>query len=128
MKTCPKASKSSLRDCSDAGSNVSVPILSPSHEAEIGQMGTTDTARTPSQMSIDTHVPSSTTQTLPLPVRDVLPCPRIPVLFRHTEIYDVDDVGVLRRRTADEEVVRFDVSVDQVLFVDGLYTGELEMK
>ena len=45
---------------------------------------------------------------------------RIPILFRHSEIDDVNDVGGFRRRSSDEEIVRFDIAVDEVLLVDDL--------
>lgn len=52
----------------------------------------------------------------------------VSVLFGHAKVDDVDNVGGLGGRSADEEVVRFDVSVDHVLLVDGLDSGELERK
>lgn len=38
---------------------------------------------------------------------------------------DVDSVGVLGGWNADEEVVGFDIAVDEGLFMDGLYTSNL---
>lgn len=39
-------------------------------------------------MSVDAHIPSSSTQTLPFPVRDMLAGFRIAVLLGHTEVDD----------------------------------------
>ena len=78
--------------------------------------------RTSPQMCIDTHVTSCPTQTLSFSVRNVLLCLRIPVLLRHTEVYDVDEVRILRPWTANEEVVGLDIAVDEVLLVDGLHS------
>jgi hypothetical protein len=47
----------------------------------------------------------------------------ISILLGHTEIHHVNDIGSLRCGTANEEVVGFDVAVDEVLFVDRLNTG-----
>lgn len=78
-----------------------------------------------SKVSIDTHVTSSSRQRLPLTVWNVLLSLGIAVLLGHTEINDMDHVGRLTARTPDEEVVWFDVSVDQVLLMDSLDTGKL---
>jgi hypothetical protein len=53
-------------------------------------------------------------------------CFGISVLLGHAEVDYVDDVGGLCAWFADEEVVGFDVSVDEVLFVDGLDSRELD--
>ena len=50
----------------------------------------------------------------------------VSVLFGHAKVDDVDNIGGLGGRSADEEIVRLDVSVDHVLLVDGLDSGELE--
>lgn len=49
----------------------------------------------------------------------------IAVLLGHAKVDNVDNVSSLRPRPADEEVVRLDVTVDEVLLVDSLYTGQL---
>lgn len=72
------------------------------------------------KMGVDTHVTSGTRKRLAFPVRDVLLCLGVTVLLRHTEVDDMDDIGALGARAADEEVVGFDVAVDEVLLVDGL--------
>lgn len=44
----------------------------------------------------------------------------IPILLCHSEIDDMDDISGLRVGTADEEVVGFDISIDEIFLVDGL--------
>lgn len=48
----------------------------------------------------------------------------VTVLLGHTEVDDVDNVRVLAVGTTNEEVVRLDITVDEVLLVDGLYAGQ----
>jgi hypothetical protein len=74
-----------------------------------------------SQMSVDAHVTSGTGKRLTFPVGDVLLRLGVAVLLRHSEVYDVDDVGALGARTADQEVVGLDVAVDEILLVDSLH-------
>lgn len=50
---------------------------------------------------------------------------RVTVLLRHTKIDHVDDIRGLGVRSADQEIVWFDVAIYQVLLMDGLYTGKL---
>ena len=49
----------------------------------------------------------------------------ISVLFRHAKINHMDDIGRFRVWSANEEIVGFDISVYEVLFVYGLDAGEL---
>jgi hypothetical protein len=72
------------------------------------------------QVGVDTHVTGGTRKRLTFPVWNVLLRFGIAVLLGHTKVDDVDNVGALRTWPADEEVVRLDVSVDEVLLVDGL--------
>ncbi|KAI7514869.1 hypothetical protein KC347_g238 [Hortaea werneckii] len=69
----------------------------------------------PAEMRVDTHVTRGATQAFPLSVWDVLLRLRIAVLLCHAKIDDVDDVLCFRVWPADEEVVRLDVTVYQVL-------------
>lgn len=78
-------------------------------------------------MGVDTHVARCTGQRLPLTVWDMLLRFRIPILLGHSKVNDVNYIGGLRVRATDEEVVWFDITVDQVLFVDSLNAGELLM-
>ena len=73
-------------------------------------------------MGVYTHVTSSSGQTLALPVRDVLLRLGVSVLFGHTEVDDVNHIGSLRPWPSDQEVVRFNIAVDEVLLVYGLYS------
>lgn len=70
-----------------------------------------------SKMGIDTHVTGSTGQRLSLAVGDVLLGLGVSVLLGHAKINHVDDIGCLGTRSSDQEVVRFDITVDEVLFV-----------
>ena len=76
-------------------------------------------------MGVDTHVSRSTREGLALSVRDVLLGLGIAVLLGHTKVDNVNDVGALGSGSTDEEVVGLDVSVDEVLLVDGLYPRQL---
>lgn len=73
-------------------------------------------------MCVDGHVPGGTGQGLPLAVRNVLLCLGVAILFGHAKIDYMDDVGSLCARLTDEEVVRFDITVDEVLLVDCLHS------
>ena len=48
----------------------------------------------------------------------------VAVLLSHAKIDHVNDVRGLSSWAADQEVVRFDVTVDQVLFVNSLNSGK----
>jgi hypothetical protein len=78
-----------------------------------------------SQMGVDTHVTRSTGERLALPVRNVLLCLGVTVLLGHTKVHDVNYISALGAWSADEEVVRLDVAVDEVLLVNGLYSRQL---
>lgn len=45
---------------------------------------------------------------------------RVAVLLRHAEIDDVDNISSLGVWSANEEIIGFDIAVNQVLLVDGL--------
>jgi hypothetical protein len=77
------------------------------------------------EMCVDTHVTSSTGQRFPLTVRDVLLGLGITVLLGHTEINHVNDIGGLGPWPANKEVVRLDISVDEVLLVNSLNARKL---
>ena len=66
-------------------------------------------------MCVDTGVSGSASQVLVLPVRDVLMCSRISVLFGKAKVYDVDEVTLC---PAHQEVVQLHISII-------LPTGEL---
>ena len=48
----------------------------------------------------------------------------VSILLRHTKIHHVNNVLGLRIRATNEKIVRFDVAVYQVLFMDSLYSGQ----
>lgn len=50
---------------------------------------------------------------------------RVSVLFGHSKVDYVNDIGGFGTGTTNEEVVGFDVSVNQVTVVDGLYSRQL---
>lgn len=49
----------------------------------------------------------------------------VSVLFRHAKIDNMNDICSFGIRSTDEEVVWFDVAIDEVLFVDRLDSREL---
>mmetsp|Transcript_34126 Transcript_34126/g.77870 ORF Transcript_34126/g.77870 Transcript_34126/m.77870 type:complete len:229 (-) Transcript_34126:419-1105(-) len=65
------------------------------------------------QVGIHTCIASCPCQVLVLPIRNVLLCLRVPVLLSKTEVNDVNLIGLLAK--ANEEVVRLDVAVNEVL-------------
>ena len=77
------------------------------------------------KMGIDTHVAGSSREGLSLPIRNVLLGFRVAILFCHTEVDDVNNVRGFRAGAANQEVVRLDIAVDEVLLVDSLHSREL---
>lgn len=49
----------------------------------------------------------------------------IPVLLGHSKVHHMDCIRPFGTRTTDQKVVGFDISVDEVLFMDGLHTRQL---
>ena len=76
-------------------------------------------------MRVDTHISCSAGKRFTLTIRNVLLCFWVTVLLRHTKIDDMDDISSFRVWTSNEEVVGFDVTVDEVLFVDCLNSRQL---
>lgn len=83
---------------------------------------------TSAKMGIYTHVSRSSTQTLPFTIRNVQFRFGIAVLLCHPKINDMYNVGGLRPRFPNQEIVRLDVPIDKVLVVDRLNTGDLERR
>ena len=52
----------------------------------------------------------------------MLLCLGVSILLSHTEIDNVNYISSLRPWSPDQEIVWFDVAIDEVLFVDGLYS------
>lgn len=76
-------------------------------------------------MGVDGHVTSRTRERFALSIWNVLLGLRVAVLLRHTKVNDMNHVRRLRAWSANEEVVWLDVTVDEVLLVDGLYSRKL---
>jgi hypothetical protein len=97
-------------------------------------------------MSVDAHVPSCATQTLSLPIGDVLLRLGVTVLFRHAKVDHMNNcdcerpvigqsaantrtwsltIGAFRPWTANQKVVRFDVTVDEIFLVYRLNSRDL---
>lgn len=75
-------------------------------------------------MRVDRHVSCGTAQRLALTVRNMLLSFGVAVLLGHAKVDDVHEVGALGHGTTDEKVVWLDVTVDEVLLVDGLNTRD----
>jgi hypothetical protein len=57
----------------------------------------------------------------------MLLCFWIPVLFGHSEIDDMNDIGGFSTGTTDKEIVGFDISVNQVTVMNRLDSGQLQV-
>lgn len=78
-----------------------------------------------SQVRVDGHVSGSTGQALMLPVWNVFFCLWVDVFFGQAKVNDVDDVVLFVPLPADEKVLRFDVSVNEVFRVHILHPRDL---
>ena len=76
-------------------------------------------------MRVDAHVACRSRQTLVLPVGNVLVGLRVNVLLGQAKVDDVDGVLVFAGLPSDEKILRFDVTVDQVLTMYIFYSVEL---
>lgn len=74
-------------------------------------------------MCVDAHVTCGPRQRLALSVGDVLFRLWVPVLLRHAEVDDMDDIGRFGAGPANEKIVRLDVSINEVLLVYCLHSG-----
>ena len=72
-------------------------------------------------MRVNAHVARGARQTLVFPIRDVLVRLRVDVLLREAEVDDVDRLLSLVRLPPDQEVLGFDVAVDEMLLVNELH-------
>ena len=77
------------------------------------------------QVSVDAHVTRCSAQALSFSVGYMLPGLGITILLRHSEVHNVDKIGILRSWLTNEEIVRLYVAVDQVFVVDRLNTRDL---
>jgi len=103
---------SSRRDCSTG--RISLSML---RYMKSGQEGRTD-----AQVGVDGGITSGSGQVLVLPIRDVEVGLGVTVFLGQTEIDDIDLVAALA--DAHEEVIRFDITVDEGLGVDVLDAGD----
>jgi len=76
-------------------------------------------------MGIDAHVSSSAAQALSFAVRNMLFCFGVTILLGHSEVNDMDKVGVFGMGSTDQKVVRFDITINQILLVDCLDAAQL---
>lgn len=78
-------------------------------------------------MCIDAHVPSCARKTLSFSIGDMLLCLGISVLLCHAKVNEIHHVGMGCARSANEEIVWFDVSVDQVVLMNAFYSCNLSI-
>lgn len=77
-------------------------------------------------MCIDAHISSGSSQTLVFSVRDVFLGLWINEFFCQAKVYDVNGVLPFGARSANQEVLRFHVSIDQTSCVNKLHAGYLK--
>ena len=83
---------------------------------------TPTTPPTSTQVRINTHVTSSTTQTFSFSVGNMLLRFWVTVLLGHTKIHKVNHVLPVGT-SSNQEIVRLNISVNQVTIVDRLHSG-----
>lgn len=76
-------------------------------------------------MSVDTHITSGTRETFAFSIRDVLLCFRVSVLLCHAKIDKENIVSGLSAGLADQKVVWLNITVNEVVIVNGLNTSKL---
>jgi hypothetical protein len=76
-------------------------------------------------VGVDAHVSSSARQTFPFAIWYMLLSLWVSVLLSHTKVYHIYSVCRLVSRTADEEVIRFDVAINEVFLMYGLNSSDL---
>lgn len=76
-------------------------------------------------MGIDTHIASSSRKTLAFSIWNMLLCLRISVLLGHTKVDQENIVGGLSAWLADQKVVWLDITVNEIMVVNGLNTSQL---
>ena len=79
-----------------------------------------------SEMGVDAHVSGGARERLTFPVGNMLLGLGVAVLLRHAKVDNVDNVGALGARATDQEIVRLDITIDEILLVDGLNSRQLE--
>ena len=76
-------------------------------------------------MCVDTHVSGGACQALVLPVRYMLVGFGIDILLRQPKVDDMDGVLRLTRVPSNQEVLWFDVAVDEVFIMYIFYSVKL---
>lgn len=74
-------------------------------------------------MCVDASVSGCPCEVLVFPVGDVLVCASVPVLLGQTKVYNVYQVALLAQ--PHQKVVRFHISVNEVLGVDEFDSADL---
>lgn len=77
-------------------------------------------------MSVNGSVSSSAGEVLVLSIRYVLQSPAVSVFLSQTEVYYIDQITFFTQ--SHEEIIRFDVPVNEVTPVYVFYTTNLELK
>ena len=76
-------------------------------------------------MGIDAHVSCCTGKAFAFSIRNVLFCLWIPILFRHAKVNHKHLVGYVGIRTTDKKVIWLDISIDEITFMNALYSTDL---
>ena len=66
-------------------------------------------------MCVNAHVTRGACQALVFTIRNVFVCLWVNVLLRKSKVDDMNDVAALGRLATDEKVLRFHVTIDQML-------------
>ena len=82
----------------------------------VGGKGKGRMRRTDAQMRVNRGVSGGAGEVLVLAVGDVLQCARVAILLSQPEVDNVDQIPLFAQ--AHEEIVRFHISVDEVLRMD----------
>jgi len=77
------------------------------------------------KMCADAHVSSSASQVLVFTICYVLMCNRINIFLCKAKVYNMYDVVTTGRSTSNEEILRFDVTVQQTMRMDVLQPSYL---
>lgn len=76
-------------------------------------------------MGINTHIASSSRKTLAFSIWNMLLCLGISVLLGHTKVDQENIVGGLSAWLADQKVVWLNITVNEIMVVNGLNTSQL---
>lgn len=79
-------------------------------------------------MRINAHVSCGSRQALVFPIPDVFLRQRVDIFFGEAEVDDMYEAVLFARRTANKEILRLHVAVDDVLGMNVLQSRYLEAK